>query len=430
MKSWVLYFFVCVCVGMEPEDTASTLKTEGMSNEDFFNSVREHDWKYRRSIPFRLPSREEIVRELHSQRDKYLIVLDEIIKKKMKSWVLFPVLTIGILIAACGSLMLILGIQWSNDAYNVWTAISTQTINNTAIIVDNHIRFIKFSAYTITQVKDRTDQYHMSQMFTSFTLKSGYNLGSFGFMERQLPTGKLSWQIAAGFGCPTLIWAYCDNATWPQFHGYCVNYDGSYYLDSKLDYNGTDTGFKPYELELLNGQRADVFLPVFDLLGQTTLTYEMAFNGNTMIAFAEINLKTLSSYLARYASVSVVVVDTASGNVTASNVPGLLKFPTNVANGTTVNGTVWWSQRYIDNTLDWTIYSGVPYATIYEQIRYTIIASIIGCVVLVVVAGIAMFLVTYCCITRQIQKSNYNLLTDLMPPASIHIDDRQSIPDL
>ena len=57
MKSWVLYFFVCVCVGMEPEDTASTLKTEGMSNEDFFQfrerTRLEVSKKYTLSITFK-----------------------------------------------------------------------------------------------------------------------------------------------------------------------------------------------------------------------------------------------------------------------------------------------------------------------------------------------------------------------------------------
>lgn len=128
-----------------------------------------------------------------------------------------------------------------------------------------------------------------------------------GTMQRDNATGaKWTWQIAAGFGCPSYIYAYSDAAIWPQFHGYCASLssgESGYRLDTgRLAYNGTDWGFKDNEKALLNGTFDEVLMSVTPLLGVLTCTYQRAVRCRTgkpfAIAFADRALPDLDAALA------------------------------------------------------------------------------------------------------------------------------------
>jgi hypothetical protein len=113
---------------------------------------------------------------------------------------------------------------------------------------------------------------------------------------------KISCEISLntfGLNCSDYIYA-CTNGT--GFVGFCAYSD--YTVDlNQLEYTGQDTGLVPTEIQLFNSKTYQaVFLPIFNLLGEFSLTYERAHRcfGNSMVyatSFAEKNLNELNGYL-------------------------------------------------------------------------------------------------------------------------------------
>jgi len=141
-------------------------------------------------------------------------------------------------------------------------------------------------------------------------------IGSLGIIQvapNSSNNGKVSWQVASGYGCQDYMYAYADPANYPTFTGYCYFASNATPVDTTPDYVGTDWGLKKEERELLVAPRtkAEVFLPVFPLLGYFTLTYERTVSCQGQSA----------PYAAVFAEQSIAQLDTALRSLTISNDP-------------------------------------------------------------------------------------------------------------
>ena len=156
-------------------------------------------------------------------------------------------------------------------------------------------------------------------------------IGSLGMLQRapSVPSGKVSWQVAAGYGCPDYMYARAEPAAYPNFTGTCAYpLNGSLFAGPPA-YTGLDWGLKPAEDALLKQPPgAFVFLPVFPLLGYYTLTYEATVgcdNATSYAAvFAEQSLAKLDralESLAGNASLMVLIIERTTGYLVSASVP-------------------------------------------------------------------------------------------------------------
>lgn len=115
-------------------------------------------------------------------------------------------------------------------------------------------------------------------------------------------TNKISCEMALntfGLNCTDYIYS-CTNGT--GFVGFCGYSD--YTVDeNQLEYTGENNGLVEAEIELFTNKNLQaIFLPIFNLVGQFSLTYERSHwcsGGTTAYAssFSEKNLQELNSYL-------------------------------------------------------------------------------------------------------------------------------------
>ncbi len=141
-------------------------------------------------------------------------------------------------------------------------------------------------------------------------------------------TNKESWEVALGFGCPAFIYGYTDASL--AYYGYCAwpNFTIDY---SRLAYLGTDYGLAPAEQQLMAGNVQAIFLPVFDLLGSFSLTYERAYRCNQSekrayaATFAEKGLSQLDAAMTTLQiglGGRAYVVEASTGLMITASVPG------------------------------------------------------------------------------------------------------------
>lgn len=184
-------------------------------------------------------------------------------------------------------------------------------------------------------------QNSLVQLFNSLN-SNQRPLSSLGMMQKApgTPNGKVSWQIASGYGCNNLMYAFCDPSSYPNFYGFCVNALSGNVTSSEPAYVGTDWGLKPQEATLLASQEANkaaggsTFLPVFALLGYYTLTFEQVTTcpGSNIpyaIVFAEQSLAkldtTLASLTQNLPAVSLIVERT-TGFLISSSIPNQTQY--------------------------------------------------------------------------------------------------------
>jgi len=114
---------------------------------------------------------------------------------------------------------------------------------------------------------------------------------------------KISCEIAIndfGLNCTDYIYACTANNL--GFDGFCAYSGGSVDL-SNIVYTGHDNGLVPAEITLFtNNNLKAIFLPIFNLLGELSLTYERSYwcNGDKTAyasTFAEKSLTELNNYL-------------------------------------------------------------------------------------------------------------------------------------
>jgi hypothetical protein len=165
-------------------------------------------------------------------------------------------------------------------------------------------------------------------------------------------------------------------------------------------------------------------LPVFGLLGQQTLTFESWNNAPSaetpnlpfpFLSFAEMNPST-SFNLSVGANYPICIAQTKSGSLlVVSSLSFACPNGTNVGSGATINNTVWWSRRvrYVNDTIDWTIYVGVPWSDVYGPLQYALTVAGVGSMVFVLACGVGMFALVYFCVSRALQKNTYSQFSDI-----------------
>lgn len=130
-------------------------------------------------------------------------------------------------------------------------------------------------------------------------------LASSGFFARQSNGEKAVYQIAGpGFlpECSNLIACQYDNSTAQRFLCTCSN--DEYHVNiSDHKYSGQDWGWKPEELNLLQGKINSTWLQINNLLNVFTITYEVSHWSHQRpgyvyaISFAEKSIDILDQYL-------------------------------------------------------------------------------------------------------------------------------------
>lgn len=294
---------------------------------------------------------------------------------------------------------------WTESTHQLWNEVSREILSSVQTQIDDHLQTLIFASKNVPyRVQPDEDPQALLDYFAAYDTQSGYRYGSMGYLTRATGTtnGKYSWQIAKyAPSCPTFYGYFFANASiYNEFHGYCTV--GTTSIDySNITYNGFDWGLKPEEAQLVDGNITQTFLPLFVLLGQTTITHEYD-RGGGYVSFAELDLGTLTSYVQQNVSVwggrgVVIIIDNASGNTIATNAPGA-SLATVINSGWYVAGPT--RTQYVG--LDWSTYVAVP--SIYEDTRAPIVVACVvsAAVVLAIVA--ATLLVSIMCVARPIER--------------------------
>lgn len=354
-------------------------------------------------------------------------------------------LALGVSLLSGAALVILYGIimgimvsGWKNSANEIASVASIQTRDTIMEVVNATLDFVMFAARSVPQL-DQTlgnkmvpnsnyDPTHLLRSFVAFNELSGYKFGSFGFLMRANPprpplgnNAKVSWQIASGFGCPTYMYAFSDNSINPAFYGYCGQANGTVDF-SRRAYTGADWGLKPLEQQLLDGTMVGAFLPVFDLLGAFTLTYEMIYDSYA-VTFAELDLNTLSNHISSQVdlfnnrSVSYIY-ETTTGALIACNIPNTLfdgnntrytinNVPNNAIRETAPtsnfrNTNSWFivSTTRTEPGLNWTIVVAVRDSYIYGNMNNSIIIASCASLGVLLFLVIVLWISIYCCVNR------------------------------
>lgn len=292
---------------------------------------------------------------------------------------------------------------WTESTQTLWNEVSREILSSVQTQIDDHLQTLIFASKNVpfTPGQERTQA--LLDYFAAYDTQSGYRYGSMGYLTRATGTanGKFSWQDAKYFVCPVYGYFFANASIYSQFHGYCANTTTIDY--SKLAYNGTDWGLKPQEAKLVDGNITQTFLPLFVLIGQTTLTFEYD-RGGGYVSFAELDLGTLTSYVQQNVSVwggrgVAIIIDNASGNTIATNAPGA-SLAAVINSGWYVAGPT--RTRYPG--LDWSTYVAVP--SIYEDTKAPIVVACVVSAVVVLAIVAATLIVSIVCIARPIERLN------------------------
>ena len=283
---------------------------------------------------------------------------------------------------------------------------------------------------------------HLVRLFNALS-SPDRPIGSLGILQRAptVSSGKVSWQVAAGYGCPDYMYARAEPAAYPNFTGTCAYpLNGSLFAGPPA-YTGLDWGLKPDEDALLKrAPGAYMFLPVFPLLGYYTLTYEATVGCDNTTSYAAVfaeqslaNLDRALESLAGTASLIVLIVERATGNLVSASVSNQTQDVTlpdaiervhmtnasdervrtvarimggRVDNVTDAAGVAWTADDYwvtavpYDRGVDWVLVAAFPQATFVETLNRASGLSIglsMGVIVLVLAVSP---LAAYFCVAR------------------------------
>jgi len=323
---------------------------------------------------------------------------------------------------------------WQNSSSELWYVAADQTIDTMMEVVNSTLDFVEFTARSVPQFdawvqgnKDQSlhDPTNLLRAYAAFNEQSIHRFSSFGFLMRantSHPDGangaKVSWQIASGYGCPSYMYAFSDNNINPAFYGYCGVSNGSVDFSNRA-YTGSDWGLKPQEEMLLVGNGVtNTFLPIFDLLGSFTLTFEQRMVdklNQPLLTFAELDLTRLSNHISDNielldGNALAYIYESVTGALVAYNTPNATLFDP-------INGTRYTIDRFkslssswietktrvIRNGLNWTVVVAVPPDDIYGNMNQSIVIA--SCVSL----GVLIFLVLvlwisiHFCVKRQLE---------------------------
>lgn len=143
-------------------------------------------------------------------------------------------------------------------------------------------------------------------------------------------SNKISFEVTSGSivtpACPNYLYGFTSDDL--QYESYCIALNGT--VDySNSPYSGPDYGLVPGELSLLEGTAQALFLPVFNLVGRQSITYEVAWRCDPNdpraygIGFGQTNLLLYSQYLESLGFEGIIlIVERSNGLVVATNIPG------------------------------------------------------------------------------------------------------------
>ena len=275
----------------------------------------------------------------------------------MRLWVLFSLLATGSILIVFGFTMGLLVEGWKRNVEDAWKQSSSKTLLNVKLIIEEHLNTVVFASKGVPTLSD-----HLLSYYVHYERDSGYKFNSIGYLMRAPGTsnGKLSWQIADyKAACPIYGYYLSNETIHPSFLGYCST-------ETTIDfgtvaYTGVDWGLKPEEASIIDDQLDETFLPVHDLLGAFTLTYEVArscANNIRCVSFAEIGLSSMASFIKNNitSEVNVYIVDNNTEDILV---------------GTPKHNQYQSTFEITDHPgLDWTIY--VEHEDIYNDMYYRI----------------------------------------------------------
>ena len=334
--------------------------------------------------------------------------------------------------------------KWQSSVDQLWNVAAEQTRDSMMEVINSTLAFIQFAARTIPHMGHRlplneSGGYNprpLLHLFTSFDQESAYHFGSMGFLKRaalgagRLLNAKVSWQIAKDFRCPSpdYMYAFSDNAINPSFLGYCSAEN----LTTIPAYTGSDWGLKPAEVGLLDGTlyptAPGAFLPVFDLFGAFTLTYEWRWVANNALTFAELDLSLLSAHIATNVDLLggkgiAFIYESANGALIASTVNTSI-FDTEHNRYTVENVT---DQRIRDTAdgqepgwlitltrrtepgLNWTVVVAARDSTIKGNIRDGVTIASVASLGVLVALVLLTWVIIHVCVIRQLKAKQVSL---------------------
>jgi uncharacterized membrane protein len=343
------------------------------------------------------------------------------------------------LVVLYGIVMGVMVTGWQHSVDDLWTVAAEQTRTAMMQVVNDTLSFTQFVAESVPQLDHilRNNSNHdptaLLRAFAAFNQFSGYQLSSMGFLQHATPprpaSAKVSWQIARGFGCPSYMYAYSDDLINPQFVGYCGEANGFVNYTNPPAYVGADWGLKPQEIALLNGSAGStgLFLPVFDLLGAFTLTYETVYPPPRSglvpwaVTFAELDLTMLCDYIHTHirlldGKAFAFIYETQSGAMIASTINGTL-FASNRTRYTVYNNPNEWIRQTADGAepgwlvtltqrtepgLNWTVIVAASESNVKGNIQTGIVVGSVACLCVLIALVLLTWLGMSCCVVRQL----------------------------
>ena len=306
----------------------------------------------------------------------------------MKLWISISVyVTLAILIVF-GITMGTLVSAWKANVEDIWQDTSSELLQKIKVIIEAHLDTVIFTSRFVPLSSPET----LLEYFVRYDQYSGYNFGSIGYLTRANGTqnGKWSWQIADFPSvCPIYGYYFSNASIHPAFHGYCSNFTDIDY--DTIAYQGNDWGLKPEEAALVDGTLKEIFLPVHDILGSFTLTFETQ-RPDSYASFAELSLKTLTQFVQQNVSVwngqgTVNIVDNDIKKVIISSGPAYNEY------------TRTFNTKYPG--LDWTTY--VTVHDIYGDMYYKIMISCVICAIVTAVIIFGVYIATYFWVSKPLQ---------------------------
>jgi hypothetical protein len=184
-------------------------------------------------------------------------------------------------------------------------------------------------------------------------------------------TDKVSCEMALNtFNLPCSGYIYACTTGDGGFDGFCAY--PNYTVDmSKPIYTGLDYGLTATEAQLFENKGSAVFLPIFNLLGEFSLTYEKSHwcPGDITVygtSFAEKNLNELNSYLSSLTigkTGIAYIIEKDTGLLvatTSSNVP-LVSNNSRIFSNQSINDLIKSSSRFLQNKGDFSSFTSESY---------------------------------------------------------------------
>lgn len=322
---------------------------------------------------------------------------------------------------------------WKSSADQLWNVAAAQTRDTMMEVVNATLDFVEFTARSVPQLdawvqgpkNTLHDPTHLLRAYAAFNEQSIHRFSSFGFLMHANASrpaeAKVSWQIASGFGCPTYMYAFSDNSINPAFYGYCGVADGSVDFSTRT-YTGSDWGLKPQEQGLL-AFGEPLFLPIFDLFGAFTLTFEQRIFDETnqpVATFAELDLTRLSNHISTNIDLLngkalAYIYESATGALIAYNAVNATLFdPVNgtrytlqtVPNQTLRQAESSWlvtKTQATRNGLNWTVAVAVPPEEVYGNMNRNIIIASCASLGVLIFLVLVLWISIHCCVKRQLE---------------------------